>query len=112
MHHVITSVSTVRYLFQSNSLFNSNFPGEYHNNCSHSPRITLNGPGASHLEQVKYVVNDVKLLMVVMTDQDIIQTAISLVETFDGNKNKLEAWITSDENAAQKSGQDMLPIAF
>ena len=52
--------------------------------------------------------NDVNMLTTIMADQAIIQAAISLVETFDGNKNKFEAWITSVENAAQISGQDIL----
>ena len=46
--------------------------------------------------------------MTVMAHQAIIQAAISLVETFDGDKNKFEAWITSVENAAQISSQDIL----
>ena len=32
--------------------------------------------------------------MTVMTDQTIIQASISSIETFDGNKNKFNAWIT------------------
>ena len=47
-----------------------------------------------------------------MVDHAIIQAAISLVETFDGNKNKFEVRITSVENAVQISGQDILLIAF
>ena len=38
-------------LFQSNSLFNRNFPGEYHNNYPCNPTITLNGP--EHLDLIK-----------------------------------------------------------
>ena len=101
-----------RRSFQLNNSFNSIFPGEYHNNYSHNPNMTWNSPGASHLQQVRYVVNNVNMLMIVMSDQDIIQVAISSVETFDGNKTKFEAWITSAENTAQISGQDMLWIAF
>ena len=94
--------------FKSNSSFNSNFPGEYHNNYSHGPNITLNGQRASHLEQMRHTVNDVTLLMTVVVDQAIIQTALSSVETFDGNKSKFEAWIISVENTAQISFQDIL----
>ena len=43
------------------------------------------------------MVNDANLLMTVMTNQAIIKAAISSVETFVGNKNKFEAWITSVE---------------
>ena len=37
------------------------------------------------------MVNNVNLLATVMADQAIIQAAISLVETFAGDKNKFEA---------------------
>ena len=47
-----------------------------------------------------------------MADQVIIHMAISLVEIFDGNKNKFEAWIISFENAKQISCQNILWIAF
>ena len=76
------------------------FPCEYHNNYLHNPSITLNCPGASQLEQVRYAFNDFSLLVSVMVDQAIIQAAICSVETFDGNKNKFEAWIALVENAA------------
>ena len=89
-----------RRSFQSNSSFNSNFPGGYNNNYTHNLNITLNGPGASHLEQVIYDVKDVNLLTTVMTDQAIIKTTICSVETYESYKNKFETWITSVENAA------------
>ena len=54
------------------------------------------------------MVNDVNLLMTVMVDQAII----SSVEKFDDNKNRFGAWITSVQNAAQISDQDILQIAF
>ena len=47
-----------------------------------------------------------------MAGQTIIQTVISSVETFDGNKNNFEAWIASLENAVQISGQDILQTAI
>ena len=53
--------------FWLNSSFNNNFPGKYQNNYSHNSNISLNGQGTSHLEQVRYVVNDVNLLMAVIT---------------------------------------------
>ena len=94
--------------FRSNNSFNNIFPGEYQNNYSHNPNISFIGQGTSHLEQVRYTINNVNLLMKLMADQAIIQAEISSVGTFDGNKNKFEAWITSDENKAQNSGQDIL----
>ena len=42
-----------------------------------------------------------------MVDQAINKAAMSLVETFNGNKNKFEAWITSTEYVAQNSSQDI-----
>ena len=48
------------------------------------------------LEQMRYAVNDAGLPMSVIVDQAIIQAAISFAETFDGNKNKFEAWIALD----------------
>ena len=95
----------MRRSFRSNSSFNNHFPTEYLNNYSHNPNISLNGQGTLHFEEVRYVVNDVNLLMIVMVDQAIVQAAISLTETF-------EAWITSVENETQISGQDILQIAF
>ena len=38
-----------------------------------------------------------------MIEQTIIQTALSLIETFDGTKNKFEAWTETVENAAKIS---------
>ena len=61
--------------------------------------------GTSHLKQARYTVNDVNLLTAVMANQAIIPAAISLVETFDGDKNKFEALIASVENAAKISSQ-------
>ena len=81
-----------RRWFWSNSSFNHNFPGKYHNN-THNPNITLNDPEACYLEQVRCTINYVNWVMTVMADQAIIQAAISSVETFEGNKNKFEAWI-------------------
>ena len=46
-----------------------------------------------------------------MADQAIIQTAICSVQTFDGIKNKFEAWKTSVESAAQIFLQDISWIA-
>ena len=77
-----------------NSSYNNNFYGEYQNNYSHNPNISLNGKRISHLEQARYVVNDVNLLTTVMAEQAIIQAVISLVENFNSDKNKFEAWIT------------------
>ena len=52
------------------------------------------------------------MLTTVITNQAIIQAVISLVETFDGYRNKFEAWITSFENAVQISSHDILWITF
>ena len=101
-----------RRVFQSNSSLYSNFPSEYHYNHLHHANITLNDPGGSQTEQARYMANNVNLLMSVIVDQAIIQQAISSVETFDVNRNKCEAWITSVENAAQISGEDVSQIAF
>ena len=65
-----------------------------------------------HWSNVRYVVNNISLLPAVMVDQTIIQAAKSSVESFDGNKDKSEAWIALVENAAQLSGKDTLQIAF
>ena len=92
-------------------LFNNTFHSEYQNNYSHNPNVALKGQGTTHLEQVTYMMNDVNMLTVVMTDQALIQASVSLVETFDGNKNKYQAWITSVENAAQISSQHIMQIA-
>ena len=43
-----------------------------------------------------------------MADQAIIQAAISLVDTFDCDKSKFKAWITSVENTTQIFIQDHL----
>ena len=80
-----------RRSFWLNCSLNSKLPGKYHSNYSHKPNITWNGPGASHLEQVRYMVNNANLLTTVMVDQTIIQAAISSVETFDRNKKKLKS---------------------
>ena len=101
-----------RRSFRSNSSLNNNFYGEYQNNYSHDPNISLNGQRTSHLKQRGYMVNDVNLLTTIMGNHIIIQAAISLVETFDGDKKKFETWIRSVENAAQISGQDIIWIAF
>ena len=47
-----------------------------------------------------------------MIEQTIIQTALSLIETFDGTKNKFKAWAESVQNATQISSQATLHIAF
>ena len=78
-----------RRSFQLNSFFNYNLHGEFQNNYIHNPYIALNSQKTPHLEQVRSVVNDVNLLLTIMADQAIIQAAISLVETFDGNKTNL-----------------------
>ena len=57
---------------------------------------------------MRYALNDVNMLTTVMAEQAIIQAAISFVETIDGDENNFEIWITSVENAAQISGQDIL----
>ena len=102
----------MRRSFQLNSSFNNHFPGEYQNNYLHNCNISLNGQETGHLEQARYMINNVNLLIIVMADQAIIQAALSSVKTFDGDIYKFEAWITSVENAAQISGQDILWIAF
>ena len=47
-----------------------------------------------------------------MIEQSNKQEALSSMETFDGTKNKFEAWTELVENAAQISHQDTLCIAF
>ena len=70
--------------FYSKWTFRHNVPGDNQNNYSSNPNISSNDQGTSHLEEARYAVNDVNLLMTVMADQAIIQTPISLVQTFDG----------------------------
>ena len=96
-----------RRSFQSDGSFNGSFPCEYHNNHLHNPYITFNHPETTPVEQVRYVVNEASLLVSVMVDQPIIQTAISFVETFVGNENEFEAWIVSVENGPQIFDQDI-----
>ena len=47
-----------------------------------------------------------------MIEQTVTQATLSLIETFDGTKNKFETWTKSTENVAQISGQDKLHIVF
>ena len=54
------------------------------------------------------MVNNLNMLTTERADKTIIQSAISSLETFDGNKNKFEGWITSVENVAKISSQDIL----
>ena len=76
-----------RRYFWSNNSFNNNFNGAYPNIYSHSPTIAL-------------LVNNVNMQTTIMDDHAIIQAIISLAETFDVDKNKLEAWIKPVDNAA------------
>ena len=77
-----------RRSFQSDSLFNCNFPCQYHNNHLNNPNIILNHVEATPIEHIRYTVNDASLLASVKMEQPIIKAAVSSVETFDDNKSK------------------------
>ena len=84
------------------SIIRTNFI-PYHNLRSSRSNISYQG---------RNMVNQASLLASVMMNQTIIQTAISSVKTFDGNKNKFEAWIASVEKVVKLSCKDILWIAF
>ena len=77
----------------------------------HIANVHLHKQETASIEQLKPVISETSLLASMMVEQPIIQTVISSVETFNDTK-KFESWITSVENAAQISGQNILCIAF
>ena len=100
-----------RKALQSEPLIN-HLPHNSHHKQLQNPNLCLNDKETASIEQLKPVVNETSLLASAMVEQPIVQTVISLVETFDGTKSKSESWIASVENVAQISGQNILHIAF
>ena len=111
-HHMNNKAFYHRGSPRLNGSFYGTVPHDYYSNGLLNFNITANHPEAILFAQARAAIYEGNLLLSVMIEQTIRDSALSSIKTFDDTKSKFEAWAESIENAAQICGEVTLHIAF